>query len=148
MINVTSPIGPNRIMIAVSNGPTVTSGASFTFFEFQQDEFAGGVDTGFFADFPSLGVDNNALYIGVNIFDTSVPGWALRGSTAFVINKADLLAGNLTVTPFRRIGSNQGGIFSPQGVTVLDSSVSSGFFIGTDAQNSAMLKIRRILTPG
>jgi len=135
-------------MIAVSNGPTVTSGASFTFFEFQQDQFAGGVDTGFFADFPSLGVDNNALYIGVNIFDTSVPGWALRGSTAFVINKADLLAGNLTVTPFRRIGSNLGGIFSPQGVTVLDSSVSSGFFIGTDALNSATLKIRRILTPG
>ncbi|HYR83112.1 MAG TPA: Ig domain-containing protein [Terriglobia bacterium] len=148
MINVPTPIGPNRILIGVSNGPAITSGASFTFYQFQQDQFDGAPDTGFFADFPSLGVDNYALYIGVNMFDTSITPWAPKGSTGFVINKANLLAGGLTVTPFRQIGTNLGGMFAPQGVTVVDSSVSSGFFIGTDAVASGMLRIRRVINPG
>src|SRR5262249_37504438 len=55
MIN---PSTPNRIMIAVSSGPTITSQSSFTFFQFQQDLVGPtpNSDTGALADYPSLGV--------------------------------------------------------------------------------------------
>jgi len=79
--------------------------------------------------FPITRVDNNALYIGATSFDNGY--YALDGAQGdqqgFVINKADLLAGTLTVTPFRRMGSNLGGIFLAAGCDCLDSSVSSGF---------------------
>jgi len=39
-------------------------------------------------------VDASALYIGVNVFD-SVAG-SFQGTTGFVVNKANLLAGALT----------------------------------------------------
>ncbi len=148
MIN--APAAPNRIMIAVSNGPAITSQSSFTFYQFVQDAVGGGTaDNSYFADFPSLGVDNYALYIGVNIFDTATtPSWTYKGATGFVVNKANLLAGNLTVTAFRQIGFDQLNMVSPQGVTVMDSSVTSGFFIGTDYSSLGTLRMRRISDPG
>src|SRR5207249_2877075 len=48
---------PNRVMIAVSSGGTITGTGNFTLYSFQ-----GGANS--FADYPTLGVDNNALYIG------------------------------------------------------------------------------------
>ena len=62
----------NRILIAVSSGSTITDTSSFTFFQFQHDLVGPtpNADTGGFADYPSLGVDPWALYIGVNVFDT------------------------------------------------------------------------------
>src|SRR4051812_35825066 len=52
---------PNRIMIAVSNGGTITNSSNFTFYSFQGSATS-------FADYPTLGIDNNALYIGGNMF--------------------------------------------------------------------------------
>src|SRR5205085_10887536 len=57
----------NKVLIAVSSGPSITGSGSFTFFQFQHD-LVGTIpnpDTGNFADYDTLGVDKFALYIGV-----------------------------------------------------------------------------------
>ena len=58
----------NKILIAVSSGPTITGSSSFSFFSFTHSLVGAGGDAGFFADYPTLGIDNNALYIGANMF--------------------------------------------------------------------------------
>jgi uncharacterized repeat protein (TIGR01451 family) len=146
------PLGPNGIMIAVSSGPTITSGTSFTFFRFVQD-FVGPTpnpDTDGFADYDTLGIDRFALYIGVNVFTQDLS--AFIGTTAFVIRKADLIAGTLTVTPFRQLAGNTcpagAGPFAPQGVNNDDPSATEGYFIGADLCLASTLTLRRISTPG
>ena len=118
---------PNRILIAVSNGPTITSASSFTFFQFQHD-LAGPTpnsDTGQAADYDSLGVDRFALYIGVNVFNSALTTFI--GSTGFVVNKANLLGGALTVTAFRQLGTGTApGPWAPRGVSNDDPAATQG----------------------
>ena len=145
MINVAST--SNRIMIAVSSGPTITNTASFTFFQFAMDFAPAGIDAGHFADYPTLGVDSNALYIGTNNFTSSVGSFA--NTTGYVVNKANLLASTLTVTAFRGLAVGAGtGPYTPQGVSNDDATFTEGYFIGTDNVNFSQLDIRRVSTPG
>jgi hypothetical protein len=145
MINVSTP---NRVCLAVSSGSTITNATSFTFFQFQHDlvGLTPNVDTGQFADYDTLGVDQSALYLGVNVFNAA--GTALLGTTGFVIRKSDLLAGILTVSAFRGLtscpSSCTAGPFAPQGVDNDDPGATEGYFIGHDAR----LAIRRISNPG
>lgn len=137
--------GANRIMIARSSGPVITNTSSFTFFQFQQDAVGTpGADLGAFADYPTLGVDRFALYIGCNMFN---PGYI--GTSAWVINKANLNAGSLTVTGFHQI-SNSGseGPRTPQGVDNDDPSATEGYFIGVSNFSYSRLTIRRVINPG
>lgn len=140
---------PTRIVLAVSSGPVIGAGASFTFFHFGHSEVGPmpNPDTGYFFDFDTLGVDRQALYIGGNVFDLSGPFYV--GSTGFVVNKADLIAGILSVTAFRQMASNlSGGPFAPQGVDNDDPSATEGYFIGRDLASNNHLIIRRISNPG
>jgi hypothetical protein len=140
----------NRILIAVSSSSTISDSTSFNFFSFQHDQ-VGGIpndDTGKNADYDSLGVDKNSLYIGVNIFD----GIQFASSTAYVVNKSDLISNTLTVTPFRSLAvCNPGcsnGPFSPRGVHNDDPSATEGYFIGVDVRNFSTLTMRRITYSG
>ncbi len=138
---------PNRILLAVSSGPTITGTGSFTFFQFQQDLVGTtpNADTGAFADYPSLGVDNNAVYIGCNMFSGGVGS----GTTGWVVNKANLIGGTLTVTAFRQMaGATGSGPYSPRGVTNDDPDATTGYFIGADNGSFGRLTLRRISTPG
>ncbi len=47
----------NRLLLAVSDGPSITASSSWTFFHFQQNQPAPTGDNGCFADYPTLGVD-------------------------------------------------------------------------------------------
>ena len=138
----------NRIMIAVSNGSTITSAGSFAFFQFQQDLVGptGNPDMGLFADFPTLGIDANAVYVGTNMFDDFANAATYEGVTAFVIKKADLLAGKLTVTPFRhQLGGSTGqGMFSPIAPTNTDPNATTGYFVGNNAFDEITLFVRPI----
>jgi hypothetical protein len=141
----------NRVLIAVSSGPTITGTASFTFFQFQHDLVGTtpNPDTGGFADYDTLGVDRFALYIGVNVFNAA--GTALLGTTGFVVNKSNLFSATLTVTPFRQIGAAGGtgaGPWTPQGVENDDPTATEGYFIGVDNQSFGLLVLRRISNPG
>jgi len=139
----------NKILMAVSSGPTIAGATSFTFFQFQHD-LAGttpNADTGQFADYDSLGVDRFALYIGVDVFNQA--GTSLSGTTGFVVNKADLLAGRLTVTAFRQLASGAiAGPFAPRGVSNDDPAATEGYFIGVDTLTFNTIQIRRVTNPG
>ncbi|MEI6785473.1 MAG: hypothetical protein WCQ21_31660, partial [Verrucomicrobiota bacterium] len=140
---------PNDILLAVSSGPQVASTSSFAFYRFQHDMVGTTTnsDTGGFADYDTLGVDANALYIGVNVFNAAGTSWL--GSTGFVVNKADLLAGTLTVTAFRQMGTSAvSGPYTPQGVHNDDPTATEGYFIGQDSRSASRLSVRRITNPG
>jgi hypothetical protein len=134
---------PNFVLIAVSSGPTITSASSFTFFSFQ-------ADASNFGDYDTLGVDANALYIGVNVFS----GTSFVNTTGFVVNKADLLTGTLTVTTFANLITTTGhppqthGPYTPHGVNNDDPNATEGYFIGVDERSNGTLTLRRVSNPG
>jgi hypothetical protein len=141
--------GANRVLIAVSSGSTITSTSSFTFFQFQNDQVGTtpNTDTGGFADYPTLGVDANALYIGANIFNSVTS--AFIGTSVYIIRKSDLLSGSLTVTAFRGLtNGSTTGPFTPQGVHNDDPTATEGYFIGVDAATFSNLILRRVTNPG
>jgi hypothetical protein len=146
MIDVATP---NRVLIAVSSGPHITNSSSFTFFQFQHDLVGTtpNADTGGFADYDTLGVDANALYIGANIFNAA--GTAFIGTTGFVVRKSALLTGSLVVTPFRQLCTSTGaGPYTPQGVDNDDPNATEGYFVGVDNATFSTLMIRRVSSPG
>jgi hypothetical protein len=59
MIDAPDTAIANRVMIGISSGANITAASNFSFFQFR-------VSTTLFADYPTLGIDNNALYIGSN----------------------------------------------------------------------------------
>ncbi len=134
---------PNYVLIAVSSGPTISSTSSFTFFSFQADPTN-------FGDYDTLGVDANALYIGVNVFR----GNTFVNTTGFVVNKTNLMNGTLTVTTFANListgrhGRLLAGPYTPHGVNNDDPATTEGYFIGVDNQTAGTLTIRRITSPG
>jgi len=151
------PLGPNRVLIAVSSGSTITNSSSFTFFQFRQDLVGPtpNSDTNGFADYDTLGVDRLALYIGVNMFNQN--GTDFLGTTGFVVNKANLIGGTLTVTAFRQMAPDDDapsacapttGPLTPQGVNNDDPGATEGYFIGVDFCLFNTLQIRRVINPG
>ena len=150
MIDVPGGTGlhPDRVMIAVSNSATLTGSTVWTFFYFEHDLVSPAGDTGNFADYPTLGIDVNALYIGVNIF-TSAGNY--QGTTAFVVRKSSLISGGpIIVSAFRNLtGSPSGmGPYTPQGVDNFDTTATVGYFIGVDDSLYGLLQIRRVTNPG
>lgn len=134
----------NNVVIAVSSGPTITDTTSFTFHSFKPSALP-PANNGTFADYPTLGVDANALYIGANIFSSAF----YEGTEGYVVNKASLISGTPTITAFRNFATGTGnGMFTPQGVDNDASSASFGYFIGVDNVSQGLLVLRRITNPG
>ena len=143
IINVPTP---NRVLIAWSDAAsagviTPATVWSFAFF----NESAGA---SCFEDYPTLGIDNNALYIGANTF-CGAPGLeSYTGASGYVLPKASLLAGSGTVTRFALVPSaNSAGPFTPQGVDNYDPSSNEGYFIGVDNATFGTLVLRRVSNP-
>lgn len=140
MIDVLS--ANNRVCIAVSNGPTITNTSSFTFYQFSYA--IGGGNASSFFDYPTIGIDSKAIYIGGNVFTGSFSGCDL-----FVVNKANLLAGSLTVTPFRNICTAAGaGMYTPHGCDNDDPAANEGYVIGVSGNSFGQLKFRKVSDPG
>ncbi len=140
---------PNRAMIAVSDSAVLTSITVWNFFYFQQDLVSPPGDTGNFADYPTLGIDANALYIGVNIFKGRTGSFS--NSTGFVVRKSSILGeGPIVVTAFRKLIGNgpAGGPYTPQGVDNYDPAATEGYFIGVDGSYYGKLNLRRVTNPG
>jgi len=153
MIDVPGQVGnlPNRVMIAVSDGPIITASTSWTFFFFPGDASE-------FADYPTLGIDANALYIGVNLFGTRGQG-SFDNTTGFVVRKSSLLVAtnapaNIFVTAFQGLvpNGNNGGPYTPQGVDNYDPNATEGYFIGATSSHTFLffdrLSLRRVSNPG
>src|SRR5439155_4388309 len=129
-----------------------------TFFYFRHDLAAPAGDTGEFADYPTLGIDAHALYIGVNVFATRGQG-SFDNTTAFVVRKSSLFVTNnaptnLVVTAFRGLVPNgqTGGPYTPQGVDNYDPNATEGYIIGVTATHVFFilnkLTLLRISDPG
>ncbi len=128
----------NYCCVAVSDGPVVTSAANFTIYYFNISQ-TGGSSRDFF-DYPTLGVDKNYLYIGGNMFKS---GRSFSGCNMWVVNKANLLAGTLTVTGFPQTLTGT-DMYTPQGVHNDDAGAVNGFFVGASQSVYSKLVIRRV----
>ncbi|MCI0449814.1 MAG: T9SS type A sorting domain-containing protein [Chlorobi bacterium] len=136
IINVSSP---NRILLAVSNTSTITVSTTWTFYFISAPSR--------FYDYPTLGIDNNALYIGTNDFNTALT--AFLGCSGYVVNKADLISGTLTEFLFSLVpNTSSDGPYTPQGVDNFDASAAEGYFIGVSFQFFGSLVVRRVSNPG
>ncbi|HKH22434.1 MAG TPA: Ig-like domain-containing protein [Solirubrobacterales bacterium] len=136
----------NRIMLAVSDGPEINSLSDFTFYSFRQNDPNPG-PTAQFADYPQMGVDANAVYIGTNEFSAT---GGFTGTTAYVIRKSSVLSGGpIVVTAFRNLAAGTGpGPFPAQPAQDMDPGVDQGYIIGVDNATFGRLMIRRISDPG
>ena len=138
MIDVPGGTGavPNRLMIAVSDGDVISPATIWTFFYVT-------APAGRFIDYPTLGIDGNALYIGGNIFATS--NSAFVNCDVWVVRKSSVLGpGPIVVTYFPNIITGTDGAFTPQGVDNLDGSLADGYFVGVDAYVFSKLILNRV----
>src|SRR5262249_2485339 len=135
----------NRVLVAVSDGPHVTSQSDFTFFSFHHNSVIPS-HAGQFADYPQLGVDANAVYVGVNDF----LGRAVPNSSVFVIKESTLYAASptLDVTGFEVASGLGQGPSSPQPATDMDPSMASGYIVGPDNALFSRIDVLRISDPG
>ncbi len=133
---------PNRIIIAVSDSPTITGSTVWTFYFFVQDTIgAPGADAGALADYITLSVDEDGLILGANMFN---PGFI--GCTIWVVRKNTLYTGGpLTITAFRQITTSSGaGIYTPHGVSTEEAGITTSYVMGVDNITAGRLVIRRL----
>jgi len=136
---------PNRWLLAVSDAAsngTISGSTVWTFFQFQASP---GTD---FCDYPSLGVDVNALYVGCNMFSSA---GSFLGTNGYVIRKTSILgAGPIAVTMFASMvsGGAGSGPFAPRGVDNYDATATEGYFVGPDNATFSTLMFRRVSNPG
>ena len=128
----------NRIMIAVSDNGTISFATVWSYFFID-------VGTDAFFDYPTLGVDVNALYIGGVTFSETNSG------KLFVVKKSSILgAGPIVYTVFNNVidFSTAVGPYVPQGVDNFDPGATEGYFIGVDNAYFGRLILRRVSNPG
>lgn len=133
-INATAPL---RTLIAMSDSGTITAGSNWSFFYIQPRQDA-------MADYPTLGIDKHALYIGVNIIGKN--GYV--NSDAFVIPKPSLIKGTIKAFAFPNLVTkkNNEGPMTPQGVDNYDLDAMEGYFIGNNGSGRDLV-MRRIKDP-
>ena len=87
----------SRILIAVSPGsdPTVANWY-FRAVDAKETVTANGTTTEYFADYPTAAIDNEALYITVNMFPFG--GSAFLGNRVWIVNKSQLYAAAMAGT--------------------------------------------------
>jgi hypothetical protein len=135
---------PNRLLLAVSDAAsngTISGSTVWTFFQFQGDP---GTN---FLDYPSLGIDTNALYLGGNMFTSA---GSFVGTNGYVVQKSSVLgAGPAVVTLFANLAAGTGaGPFSPRGVDNFDLTATEGYIVGVDNATFSTMMFRRITNPG
>jgi hypothetical protein len=142
----------NRVVIGVTDGPTITPISGWSFYYFQQNIPTPAGDDGCFFDYPTTGVDANALIIGGNQFC----GFGYSGGAVFVVQKASLLSGGpIVVTAFRQltqgypnVGAGNIGIVTPRGMNSWDAGNPNSYFFGDDNSRFGLLNFYRINNAG
>lgn len=145
----------NYLTIAVSNTTVLSGSTVFTIHYLQGSTGSSNASTDWM-DYPTLGIDKYALYVGANIFDNATHT-INRGSSLYLINKASLIAGSLSFTVWQygtgagQSGSNGitgVGMLTPQGVQNDDPAATEGYFIATDWAAFGSIILKRISNPG
>ena len=146
IINVSTP---NRYLIGVSDAASngvISPTTVWTFFFFVPATLSPSIGNNCLTDYPSLGIDANALYMGGDEFCPS-----FQQTDGFVIRKSSVLGvGPIVVTTFRSLmsGPTFVGPFAPRGVDNPDPGSNEGYFIGVDGNSFGTLDMYRISDPG
>ena len=114
---------PNFLFIAFSDTGIITKTTKWTAFAFAPTDLFPPGDFASHLDFPTLGIDANALYIGAGVLPIAP---AVLTSSIFIFPKDPLINGNPVGTAFRDFVT-----FPPQGVDNFDPAPTNGFFIAT-----------------
>ncbi|HZN04030.1 MAG TPA: hypothetical protein VFD06_10655, partial [Candidatus Polarisedimenticolia bacterium] len=135
----------NRIVLAVSDGPTITGSTGFTLFYFNVG--IAPAEAANVCDYPGVGVDAHAVTIGCNMYSSA---GSFQHSTVYVVRKSSLLSGGpIVVTPFVNVtGGITAGPWSPRGVDNDDPLATESYFIGVDIPLLGGLMLRRVTDPG
>ncbi len=136
----------NPILLAVSDQGKITSTSSFTFYSFNSSLFPydPGAPYAPFLDFPTLGVDHNAVLIGGNQF-----GYDSLTNVGYVIDKIKLMQGKLVVYPFELgvynfIDGTLQGMVTPQAVHNDDANVNRSYFAGLTYYSADSIVIAKL----
>jgi uncharacterized repeat protein (TIGR01451 family)/fimbrial isopeptide formation D2 family protein len=134
----------NRWLLAVSDaasGGTISGSTVWTFFFFTPSTGTS------FCDYPSLGTDVNALYVGCDMFSSA---GAFQGTNGYVVQKTTVLgAGPVFFTQFANLATGSAaGPFAPRGVDNFDPGATDGFFVGVDTLTFSTMMFRRVSNPG
>jgi len=148
-----SSLVDNRLLIAQSDSATISGATVWTqWFIVPKDTVGGASETGCFADYPMLGVDNNAIYIGANMFPmTGGCGSGGTNTAVFVLPKAQLpgAGGNANAVTTALVDLLQlGPIWSPMPADNYDPTATQGFVIGNSAVSDTNLRLGKISNPG
>ena len=152
----TSPLANNRILIALSDGPTISMSTIWTqYFITPMNTNGGSSENGCFADYPMLGVDRNAIYLGANMFRQTggCGGTGTTNTAVFVVPFNGLPMGggdaSSATTAFTglRSGTNAAPIWSPMPADNMDPNATIGYVIGHDAGSDTILKLGKISNP-
>jgi FlgD Ig-like domain len=152
IINVATP---NRWCLAVSDAASngvISATTVWTYYFFVPATIAPAISNGTtcLTDYPSLGVDEDAIYMAGDQFCGT--GQPFQQVDAFVIRKSSVLSGGpLVVTAFRGLMTAAGGFvgpFAPRGVDNQDLNTNEGYFIGTDGASYGTFWIHRVSDPG
>jgi hypothetical protein len=142
----------NNILLAVSSTSDLTT-ASWTRFAIPGTGNGAGQDQGCFADYDTPGIDQNAIYIGANMFGNVSPCNATSAylhSNLYVIQKASALTNTLFFNGFFDVApSSSSAPATIQGVDSVDA-LTTGYAVATDETNSTRqhLNVWQILNPG
>lgn len=146
----------NQIVLAVSDKESkgvITANTEWELYSFfpafvGERSLVSAINNNYFADFPTLGLDRNALYIGANVFLLEGDFELFITSDLFVINKKTLLEQEtLEITPFRFLSTYPLSpfvtfplilptCFAPQPAINFDKHAKHGFVIGMDIAHS------------
>lgn len=149
LINVSTP---NRILLAVSDAAShgvITAATVWTYFSINISTITPTISSTCLMDYPTLGIDAQALYVGGNNFCGSPQ--TFNSTDGYVIRKSSVLNGGpIVVTVFRGLVASvtSPGPYTPQGVDNDDPAATEGYFIGVDAQSYGTLMMRRVSNPG
>ncbi|MGE0359378.1 MAG: Ig-like domain-containing protein [Vicinamibacterales bacterium] len=153
LVLMTTAALPNRYLLAISNSATAATGA-WTFMQWTNDRTQGGVGGGAacVGDDPTLALDEDAVYVGVNQrCGAALNALAFDSTSLYVLRRSSVLAGSVADrTPFHGLVATptSPGIYAPQGVTNFDDDTSQGYVIGVDNLDKGRLVLRRITNPG
>ena len=130
------------MLFAWSDGSVISGSTVWNFSYYQNPTY--------FDDFPSLGIDASALYIGTNQLTVAGLFVNCRG---YVFNMGSFISGFPTMTVFNLLASDVGpGPICPRGVDNYDPNNTGpsaiGYFIGNDLVTVGSFALRRITDPG
>lgn len=137
--------GPNFIYIAFSDGPIINTLTKFTYYSFDVSQIPPAtVSQTRLADYPKMGIDSQAIYIGYNEFDNLDPFF--QDSGIFVLPKAQLFAGTPVINAFRGLLTQYGTAF-PTGVNNFDSNPEFGYAMSLNLFTQSNINLFTIIDP-